>query len=164
MTNQSNFAELDKPTLSSSLNVLTILTFIGSGISIIFSLASPAILKFSKGFMDKAATSGQELSSKQIEDMDKGRQAIELAQANIVPSIIVGVLGAVLCIVAAVMMRKLKKDGYWIYIAGELLPLITAFILMGTRQFTGITSIIFAVGIPVLFIVLYTLQKKNLVN
>ena len=114
--------------------------------------------------MDKAATSGQELTSKQLEDMDKGRQAIELAQANMIPSIIVGVLGAVLCIVAAVMMRKLKKDGYWIYIAGELLPLITAFILMGTRQFTGITSIIFAVGIPVLFIVLYTLQKKNLVN
>ncbi len=164
MTDQSNFSELDKPTLSSSLNVLTILTFIGSGISIIFSLASPAILKFSKSFMDKAATSGQELSSKQLEDMDKGRQAIELAQANMVPSIIVGVLGAVLCIVAAVMMRKLKKDGYWIYIAGELLPLITAFILMGTRQFTGITSVILAVCIPVLFIILYTLQKKNLVN
>ena len=164
MTDQSNLSELDKPTLSSSLNVLTILTFIGSGISIIFSLASPAILKFSKSFMDKAATSGQELSSKQIEDMDKGRQAIELAQANMVPSIIVGVLGAVLCIVAAVMMRKLKKDGYWIYIAGELLPLITAFILMGTRQFTGITSVILAVCIPVLFIILYTLQKKNLVN
>ena len=164
MTDQSNFSEFDKPTLGSGLNVLTILTFIGSGISIIFSLASPAILKFSKSFMDKAATSGQELTSKQLEDMDKGRQAIELAQANMIPSIIVGVLGAILCIVAAVMMRKLKKDGYWIYIAGELLPLITTFILMGTKQFTGITSIIFAVGIPVLFIILYTLQKKNLVN
>ena len=99
--------------------------------------------------MDKAATSGQELSSKQLEDMDKGRQAIELAQANIVPSIIVGVLGAVLCIVAAIMMRKLKKDGYWIYVAGELLPLITTFILMGTSQFTGVFSAIIAVGLPV---------------
>ena len=164
MTDQSNFAELDKPTLSSSLNVLTILTFIGSGLAIIFSFASPAILKFSKSMLEKAATSGQELSSKQIDDMDKGRQAIELAQANMIPSIIVGVLGAILCIVAAIMMRKLKKDGYWIYIAGELLPLITAFILMGTKQYTNVFSVIFAVGLPVLFIVLYTLQKKNLVN
>lgn len=164
MNDQSNLSEFDKPTLGSGLNVLTILTFIGSGISIIFSLASPAILKFSKGFMDKAATSGQELTSKQLDDMEKGRQAIELAQANIIPSIIVGVLGAILCIVAAIMMRKLKKDGYWIYIAGELLPLITAFILMGTSQFTGVFSIIIAVGLPALFIVLYTLEKKNLVN
>ena len=164
MTDQLNLSELDKPTLSSGLNVLTILTFIGSGISILLSFATPAILKFFKSFMDKAATSGQELTSKQLDEMEKGRQAIELAQANMIPSIIVGVLGGILCIVAAVMMRKLKKDGYWIYIAGELLPLITTFILMGTSQFTGVFSVIIAVGIPVLFIVLYTLQKKNLVN
>ena len=164
MTDQLNSSEFDKPTLSSGLNVLTILTFIGSGIAILFSFATPAILKFSKSFMEKAATSGQELTSKQLDEMEKGRQAIELAQANMIPSIIVGVLGGILCIVAAVMMRKLKKDGYWIYIAGELLPLITTFILMGTSQFTGVFSVIIAVGIPVLFIVLYTLQKKNLVN
>lgn len=164
MADQVNFSELDKPTLSSGLNVLTILTFIGSGIAILLSFATPAILKFSKSFMDKAATSGQELTSKQLDEMEKGRQVIELAQANIIPSIIVGVLGGILCIVAAVMMRKLKKDGYWIYIAGELLPLITTFILMGTSQFTGVFSAIIAVGLPVLFIVLYTLQKKNLVN
>ena len=65
MTDQSNFSGLDKPTLNSGLNVLTILTFIGSGIAILFSFATPAILKFSKSFMEKAATSGQELTTKQ---------------------------------------------------------------------------------------------------
>ena len=164
MTDQLNFSEEDKPTLGTGLNVLTILTFVGSGIAILFSLATPAILKFTKGFMEKAATSGQELTSKQVADMEKGKQAMELALANMIPLIIVGVLGAILCIVAAVMMRKLKKDGYWLYIAGELLPLITAFVLMGTKQFTGVFSVIYAFGIPALFIVLYTLQKKNLVK
>ena len=76
----------------------------------------------------------------------------------------ISIVGIVLCVVGAVWMRKLKKDGFWIYTAGEILPLIGSFILLGTKQYTGVTSIIFGVGIPVLFIVLYARQRKYLVK
>jgi hypothetical protein len=61
-------------------------------------------------------------------------------------------------------MRKLKKDGFWIYTAGEILPLIGNFILLGTAQYTGVGSVIIGVAIPLVFIILYAMQRKYLVN
>jgi hypothetical protein len=154
--NFNNFPE----EIPSGIKVLTILTFIGSGIAIVFTLITPWIIKFSLSMMDKAMASGQELSTKQLDDMEKARKAMDLLHANLVPVITVGIIGAILCIIGAVMMRKLKKDGFWIYIGGELLPLIAGLILMGTAQFTGVFSVIVGVGVPVLFVVLYGLQLK----
>ncbi len=62
------------------------------------------------------------------------------------------------------LMRKLKKDGYWIYVSGELLPIIVSLILLGTAQFNGAFSIVIALGIPLAFVILYTMQRKYLVN
>ena len=166
--NQTNdlleFNDGQKPALPGSLNVLTVLTFIGSSLLLLYALALPKLMSFFKGMMDKAATSGQELSNKQIADMEKGRKGIELVLANMVPIVIVTILGSILCIVGAVMMRKLKKDGFWIYIGGELLPLIAGFVLMGTAQFNGVFSIILGVGLPIAFIILYASQRKYLIR
>jgi hypothetical protein len=160
---QLDFNDGQKPALPGSLNVLTILTFVGSALLLIYALAMPKIMSFSKEMMDKATSSGQELSNKQMADMEKGRKGIELVLANMVPIIIVTVLGSILCILGAVMMRKLKKDGFWIYIGGELLPLIAGFILMGTAQFNGVLSVILGLGLPAVFIILYASQRKYLI-
>ena len=152
-----------KPKLPSSLNVLTILTFIGCGISLLLMLLMPVINKFFLEMMNKARSSGQELSAKQLEDMEKGKAIMELSQANIVPLMIIGFIGILLCVVGAIWMRKRKKDGFWIYTGGELLPVIGNFIILGTAQFTGAMSIVFGVGIPVLFVILYAMQRKYLI-
>jgi type II secretory pathway component PulF len=89
---------------------------------------------------------------------------MELMQANIVPLIAISVVGIALCFVGALWMRKRKKDGFWIYTGGELLPVIGSFIVMGTAQFTGVVSVLLAVGIPVLFVILYANQRKHLTN
>ena len=81
-----NFANEDQ-TLPSGLNVLSILTFIGSGIALVFSFAMPWYVKFLQGIMDKAAASGQEFTQKQLDDMAKGKKALELLSANLVPVI-----------------------------------------------------------------------------
>jgi len=162
MNDAINF-ENEKPVLPGGLNALTILTFIGSGLGILFSIAYPMIIKFFMSMMDKAVASGKEISAKDLAEMEKGRQAMAVAQANMTPMIITGIIGCILCIAGAIMMRKLKKDGYWLYLAGELLPVVAGFVLMGTTQFTGVSSYIFTLGIPVLFTVLYTLQRKHLV-
>lgn len=154
----------EKTELPSGLKTLTILTFIGCGIGLILVLATPILNKFFLGIMDKAASSGQDIPAKQLQDMQKGRAAIELMQANIVPVILISVVSIILCFVGALWMRKLKKDGFWIYTAGEILPLIGNFILLGTAQYTGVFSIVTSVGLPLLFVILYTMQRKYLVN
>lgn len=163
MNDKLTLEEATKPVLPSGLNVLTILTLIGSAFAIFFMAAYPWIVDFSLSMIDKAASTGQDISAKQMADMEKGRQALELAKANMVPLVITGILGGVLCIVGAVMMRKLKKDGYWVYIVGEIVPVIASFILLGASQLTGM-NIFLSLIIPVLFIALYTMQKKHLVH
>lgn len=169
--NQENTADIlrqyndqGKPKLPSGLNVLTILTFIGCAIFGLLTLLMPTIYKWMLGFMDKATNSGQELSAKQMADIEKGRAAIELAQQNMIPLMIIGLAGIILCFVGALWMRKLKKDGYWMYVAGELAPVLGSFLIMGSGQYTGVGSVIIGIGIPVVFVILYTVQKKYLVK
>jgi magnesium-transporting ATPase (P-type) len=164
MTDQLNFAEGEKKKLPGGLNVLTILTYIGCGVFGLFTLFTPMILNWSLKFMDKAVSSGAELSTKDLADIEKGRAAIELSKQHMVPMMIIGIICIILCFLGALWMRKLKKDGYWLYVAGELAPIAAGLIMMGTAQYNGIGSIIMGIGIPVTFVVLYTLQRKHLVN
>ena len=89
---------------------------------------------------------------------------MELSQQNAIPLTIIGMAGIILCFVGALWMRKLKKDGYWMYVAGEIAPVLGSVFILGTAQYTGVSSILLGVGIPILFVVLYTLQRKHLVN
>ncbi|MDO9374015.1 MAG: hypothetical protein Q7T76_06345 [Ferruginibacter sp.] len=155
--------EVENP-VPSAIKTLTVLTFIGSAIGLMFILFLPAINRFLLGVLEKASNSTEDMSATQLAEMEKGKAAIEISQANMVPLMITGVIGIALCVWGAVWMRKLKKDGYWIYVAGELMPLVVSLILLGTAQFNGPFSVIIAVGIPVLFIILYTMQRKYLVR
>lgn len=162
--NKLEFSDGGETKLPSGINILTILTFIGCGIGVLFILLTPVINKFFLNIMEKAKSSGTELTAKQLSDIEKGQAVIELTQANMVPLIAVGLLGIVLCLGGAIWMRKLKKDGFWIYAGGELLPVIGSFIILGTAQFTGVTSIVMGIGLPLLFVILYARQRKYLVN
>lgn len=164
MQDNLNPFEEGKAKLPSALNVLTILTFIGSGILLLLTLASPAITKFFLGMIDKGMASGREFSDKEIQEMRKGREVLEIMQANMVPMMIIGIIGIGLCIMGALWMRQLKKDGFWIYLAGQVLPIVGGLILVGTAQYTGVSSVVTSIGIPVLFIILYAVQRKHLVN
>jgi len=156
--------ELDKEgaaKLPSGLNVLTILTFVGCGVLLIWTLCWPMFNKFMLNFMDKAKSSGTELSAKQLEDMQKSIAVIEITQANIVPLTILSLVGVALCLMGAIWMRKLKKDGYWIYVAGQVVPIIAGFLIMGTYQFSDWKSYV-GLAITALFILMYTTQRKYL--
>ena len=157
-----NYDENIKSKLPTGLNVLTILTFIGCSVFGLLTLALPAIYKFFLAMMEKATSSGKDFSTKELEEMEKAKAAIELAQQNMIPLMIIGLAGIILCFVGALWMRKYKKDGYWMYVAGEIAPVIGSFLLLGTAQFTGVFSVIIGVVLPVLFVVLYTLQRKHL--
>jgi hypothetical protein len=113
--------------------------------------------------MDKATSSGQELTPEQLEKIQLGRANIELSEINMIPLMVIGIAGILLCFVGALMMRKLKKDGYWIYVAGQILPLVATAFIMGLAQYKEIGSLVM-LAFPVIFIILYTANRKHLVN
>lgn len=161
--NALNADDFGPKKLPQALNVLTILTFIGCAIFGLLTLLTPWITKFYLSMMDKGGAPGSELSAKQLSDMEKGRHVMEMTQANMIPIMALGMAGIILCFIGAFMMRKLKKDGFWIYVAGQALPIIGNLAIMGTAQFTGISSY-GAFLIPIVFIILYARQRKYLVN
>lgn len=146
-----------------TLRTLTVLTFIGCGIAYIFILAMPAINDWTLDMLNKAASSGKELSDKQLADIDKSKAAILLSKSKAVPLTVISLVATTMCLFGAIWMRKLKKDGFWIYAVGEILPLLAGFFLMGTAQFNGAVSIVIAVAIPVVFVILYAMQRKHLI-
>ena len=141
--------------------MLTILTFIGCGIGALITIGTPWLMSFSKKMMAKAAES-PDMSPDKMAEMRKGLQGIELTERNLVPLIVIGSIGIILCFIGALMMRKLKKDGFWLYMAGQLIPLVGGFIIMGMAQFQGVSSFVIP-AISILFIVLYSMQRKYLV-
>jgi hypothetical protein len=152
---------LPKESLPQGLNVLTILTFIGCGFYLLVSIATPWLTNFSLKMMDKAASGGGDISEAKLADIEKSRALLELTKANMIPLIAIGLIGIALCFWGALMMRKYKKDGFWIYVAGQIIPIVGSFALLGAKQFNGISSYIGFV-IPIVFIVLYSLQRKYL--
>lgn len=163
--NQTDLLQ-DTPTsqgLPKALHVLTILTFIGSALGLIMSLLTPMFMKFGKTMMDKAMTMSSELSAQQLADLEKSRRMMELTEANMTPLLILGVLGAVGCFLGALWMRKLKKDGFTVYVAAQIIPLVGSLILMGEYYFSDWKNYL-GVLIPLIFIFLYARQRKHLVN
>ncbi|MDB5203728.1 MAG: hypothetical protein JWQ27_3137 [Ferruginibacter sp.] len=156
-----HMSEFNKPVLPQTLNILTILTFIGCSLLALFTLATPWFMKFSKNMMEKANSS--DMTPKQLEDMRKGAEQIAKTEQNMVPIIAMSLVGIGLCFAGAYMMRKLKKDGYWLYLAGQAIPLIGGLVIMGTDQY-GDWKAYIGLAIVALFVALYTSQKKYLVN
>jgi hypothetical protein len=165
--NQGNEAEnlnsdnYEKSALPQGLNVLTILTFIGCGLLGLLTMCAPLINDFFLKLLDKQLNSGKDLTAEQITKIEKGKAAIDLAQQHLIPLMVVGIIGIVLCLIGALWMRKLKKDGFWLYLAGELAPLVAFAFIMGADGFSGIGGIL-KIAIPVVFVALYASQRKYL--
>ena len=162
-TDSLNMNEFEKKKLPSTLNVLTILTIIGCSVFGLLTLFTPKLLAFSKNMIEKTQASGKDMSAKQSADLQKSLEQIELSQANLIPLMVIGLVGIALCLAGALMMRKLKKDGFWIYVAGQVLPVVANGILMGADQFKGIWPVVM-IAIQVTFIALYATQRKFLVK
>ncbi len=126
---QLNLEQKDFNRLPQFLNVLTILTYIGSGLAILGGL-----------FM----LTGSTFLARLLPSLGVGGFAYGVAL----------LLGAALCIFGAMQMRNLKKTGFFIYVAGELIAPIAASVFIA-----------FSIGtfvIPIIFIVLYAINLKDL--
>ncbi len=159
--------EMEQPKLSSTLNVLTILTFIGSGLQIVsalfqFSTAKSNLDKSDEMISKMNADGAPSFVKNMIPDPVLYKQMMIQSYENRIPILIIGILAAVLCIMGAAQMRKLKKQGFTYYLVGQILPFISLAAFIGFFIFAGF-AFYFGAGITVLFILLYFTQRKRLV-
>ena len=165
---QLNAADFGNEKLPTTLNVLTILTFIGSGLAILSSLWSFASAKTS---MDTKDAVMEKMNSPEMPGFAKAmmpdpahfEEMITKSYENRIPILLIGLVAVALCIAGAMQMRKRKKQGYLIYVIGELLPFVAMISFIGIFTLTTAGGII-GMGIALLFIILYTTQKRHLVN
>lgn len=160
--NQTFDMPSEKKSLPTGINVLTILTFIGCGFGALFTLCMSWLFKFFLRMMDKAVEAGNVPESK-LAEMEKQRPKIELMLNNVLPLMLISLAGIALCFYGALQMRKLKKEGFYVYVLGQVLPIIGTGLLVGfATQFSGGGSYVFGLAIPLLFIILYAGQLKHM--
>jgi hypothetical protein len=157
-----NYDDERKSKIPSGLNVLTILTFIGcawelySNVSNFFGgKKSLEELEKNQEKMAEAPAWARKLAGPEVREM------MQQALDNAVPLLIIGLVATLLCFYGALQMRKLKKEGYILWLVGEILPYISTAIFL--PAFFKTPFIYFAI-VPVIFIILYTMQRKHLVK
>jgi hypothetical protein len=145
-----------KKKMPDMLNVLTILTFIGSGLGFIMYIYNYVTVCSSIPKMT-------ETMNKFGEDSTMGKMmksSIEIAYKSCdlkMPLLIMNLACVILCVVGAILMRKLLKRGFYVYIIGELIGPIGAMVMVGMSF--GFMAII-GILVPVVFLILYGTQLK----
>jgi hypothetical protein len=141
------------------INILTILTFIGSAVQVLGAVFNYFMLAYSVKSMEKVESLQRQPRMKEFGGFFKWSYASTLRQyEHRTEMLIIVSIAALLCIYGALQIRKLKKQGFSFYTAGELLFPITTFVLI------DFWSSVFSFFVATLFIVLYSLQRKVLIH
>lgn len=161
---QENYlSELEAKKLPSTLNVLTILTFVGSGLAFLSSIWGYFSIDKSYEQMQKMQSDpNMEQMPGFVKSMmnEDALKLLKLQVDNKLPILIVGIIGIVLCVWGALKMRKLEKQGFYFWLMGEIVPIIGTIIIIGLGFFKGFAMI--GLIFPLIFIILYATQLKNL--
>ncbi len=149
------FGELEEKEKYGGIKTLTVLTFIGCGFAFLVSLLSFLFADFLLRMTEEAMNSGKTpMNTDNLE-------ALRVNAANRVPIFITSFICTGLCLFGAIQMRKLKKDGYWLWLIGELLPLFATGFFIGFGYFKGLQGIA-SIAVVALFVILYSVQLKHL--
>lgn len=173
-TNLSDF-EKEVPTRSSFLTVLCVLTFIGSGWAILssiwtFTTASKSAVMISQTtHIEKDSTFKKD--SIQISDTHKTSKVFErnikaslskmFTKKNLQKTAIGSLISALLTLIGALLMWRLNRSGFYLYIAGVFVGILFPLILYGNNLIAiGISS--FSSFFGLVFIALYALNLKSM--
>ena len=152
-----------------SLKTLTVLTFIGSAFGVIgggwqFFQADKSVEALESVVNDPAKFDKIPDFLKKMYSPE-AIEAARVAAANKIPIFILTLIGCVLCTYGAMQMRKLKQQGYYLWLIGEIFPVIGMILFLGKAAFAqGPVALGIGYGILLLFVILYTLQRKYLIN
>jgi hypothetical protein len=155
--------EVDKNKIPKTLNTLSILSFIGCG----FGIIGLVVNLFKK---TPTETDFLEMQDKYDKAPDfvksiMGAHGVEMARKTTENNFSISLLSIIaiaLCLYGILRMRALKKEGFYIYVIGELVvPMLTIGIFVGFGLYGGFV-LAMSILIPILFIILYAGQLKRL--
>jgi hypothetical protein len=143
------------------LLVLCILSFIGAGLGLLGALMNV----FTMGQAEEAFTQmnnlvGDSSSSFGVNFEDSYKWTKISNYLNLV--------GNALCLAGALFMFKLRKLGFYIYVPGQILPIVGSFLavnsLLGGGMFAGLgmIAIVFGSLFSLAFIIMYGLNLKHM--
>lgn len=159
---QLNIEQKDMNRLPSMLNVLTILTYIGCAIGLLGGIYNYFTVCKSAQLIEGMGDNLDALSGSALGGMMGDAMSLVTKQCdNRLIILLVTLLGVGLCFYGAMQMRNLKKMGFNLYVAGELIVPIVMLILLGGGALGGfmLVGMIF----PIIFVALYATQRKHLI-
>ena len=153
-----------KKGIPSTLNVLTILTFIGCAIGLLSTIYQQLTAKTTLETMEKMQ--GTEAVEKMPEFAKKmyspeSIEMLRISYENRIPLLIITLVSLALCFFGALQMRQLKKQGYFLWLIGEILPLVGSVLFVGMNSLTGFVGMV-VLSITAIFVILYSFQLKHL--
>lgn len=140
------------------------LTFIGCGLAFIGAIWGFATADSGYEKMQEAINNG---SVDKLPGFVKGMytpdrmEMMKKMADNKLPIFIINLICTGLCLFGAIQMRRLKADGYWMWLIGEILPYFSLAFFVGVASVTGPFNYVGYV-IVAAFVILYTLQRKHL--
>ena len=171
--------EAEQPLRPTLLTVLCILTFIGSGWAIISSAIAystapeyvkifsestrqkKAELKFNDSTVNKDSVNSNHRKRSPFGEKMMASVSKMMTVDNIHKSAIGTIVSALFTLFGAILMWRLKRNGYFIYIVGIIIGLVVPFYLYG-NNFLAVGASSIASFFGLVFIALYALNIKNL--
>jgi len=156
-----------KPEIPSTLNVLTILSLIWSFILIVLGIwgyfnAEKQYLERDKMLEQMNSPDMPAFAKSMMGTPEEYIDMVTKSYENRIPMMIIGLVAALICIYGLIQMRKLKKEGFIFYVVGELLPVLAPTLFIGFHMLKS-PLVIFMLAIAILFILLYSFQRKHLI-
>lgn len=167
----SDFLDLEieetEKKLPAFLKVLCILTFVGAGLGILGAIYAMFMQGFTLRMLENS--NGVYQNNPFLAAFDNSAYIAALKKWGQINNLL-ALLGSALCLFGALMMWKLKKSGFFLYVGGQILPFIGMYGLMGGLMpnsggaFAGLALFgqIFAIIFPLGFIIMYGVNYKHL--
>jgi len=149
-----------KKQISGMLNTLTILTFIWSGITLLLNVVSLVTLPQMREKVKKGLSEAQSSGKNGEEMLETIKEGVNVMLDNGEVLYTTAILVSILCIIGALLMRKLKKSGFLIYVFGCVLSVIVPLYYVGIGLFGA--GVILGSLISVLFIIMYSVNLKEM--
>lgn len=150
------------------LTVLCILTLIWSGAYGVLYLGYD-YLTFEKTYPQKAAMFAETIENLEDAGQDSGmiydgmmkaQYVLEKTAQNLDTFYLANIFFALLSVLGAFLMFKMKKTGFYVYAGSNLFWMLVPVGIIGTEL--GLVSIISTMGIAILFIILYAVNLKHM--
>ena len=98
---------------------------------------------------------GADFAKKIADSMNTSPEKIKLGA-------IASMAAAILCLLGAFLMWQLKKTGFYAYVAGTLIGVISPFVIFGTANFMAIISSVMIGFIGLIFVILYGVNLRHM--